>query len=180
MKSPGMIRLHTIIFGAVTALTFMAVEGRTRPKASGGAGNGRASEFELKDQYGKSFTYRFPKAKVSILAFADRKGSEQLEGWIRPLYERYQDRVDIQGVASLSSVPPFVRPVVRRIFRSKVNYSVMLDWQGDVTARYGCEEAKANIFLIEKNGDILLKLTGEATSPGLAHLYRRVDDSLRP
>lgn len=71
-----------------------------------------AAEFSLKDQFSATRNYSFPRAKVSVLLFSDREGFEQLEGWIRPLVERFDNRVDVQGVAVLSSVPRLARPAV--------------------------------------------------------------------
>ena len=34
------------------------------------------------------------------MTVADRAGSEQLEPWIRSLYERYGSQIDIDGVAT--------------------------------------------------------------------------------
>ena len=65
-----------------------------------------APGFDLQDQFGKLHQVAFPKARVSVLTLADRAGSEQLEGWVRPLYERYRDTIDIHGVAKLDGVPP--------------------------------------------------------------------------
>jgi hypothetical protein len=135
-------------------------------------------EFELKDQYNSSYTYRFPKEKVSILALADRKGVSQVEGWIRPLYERYTDRVDIHGIAVVSSVPSMFRGLLRSVFKSRVKFPVMLDWEGEVTKSFGYSGGRANIFVIDKNGNIVLKLIGPATADGLEQVSAQVNNLL--
>jgi hypothetical protein len=139
----------------------------------------RAPEFALKDQYGKVESYRFPKSQVSILIFGDRKGSSQIEGWVRPLYERYQERVNIKGIAALSSVPALARGVVTRIFKSKVKYSVLLDWTGNVAKSYSYEANQANVFVISPQGEILLRLNGEATQSGLDQVISQINKYLR-
>jgi hypothetical protein len=66
-------------------------------------------DFKLRDQFGKTLQYLFPKERVSVLTSGDRKGSSQIEGWVRPVYERYRDRVDLHGVAGrrvVREVPP--------------------------------------------------------------------------
>ncbi len=144
------------------------------------AANGevRAPEFELKDQYEKSLTYKFPKGKVSVLTFGDRKGSEQIEGWVRPLYERYQDRIDQHGVAVLSSVPSLMRGIVRRIFKSQVKYSVLLDWKGDVSRAYNYQGGKANLVVIDRNGRIVMRAYGAASSQELDRVFAQIDKLL--
>lgn len=143
------------------------------------AANNRAPEFELMDQYGNAQIYRFPTTKVSVLIFGDRKGSSQIEGWVRPLYDRYQDRVNIKGIAALSSVPSFARGMVTRIFKSQVKYSVLLDWTGKVTKSYSYEEGKANVFVVSPSGEILLRMNGTASQAGLEQVIAQVNKFVR-
>lgn len=139
----------------------------------------RAPNFELKDQYDKAYTYRFPKDRVSVLAFGDRKGSAQIEGWIRPLVERYGGRIDISGVAELSAVPSLSRGLVRRIFKSRVKYPVMLDWSGEVSKDYGYRGGRAGIFLINREGHIVATKSGAASGTELKTLYEQIDRLLK-
>lgn len=142
------------------------------------AADAMASAFELKDQYNTSYDYKFPKSKVSVLAFGDRKGSKQIEGWILPLHERYGNRVDIHGIAELSAVPSLARGVARRIIKREVKYPVMLDWEGTVSRSYGFKSGQANIIVIDRNGRIILKMTGAANSFGLNQIYSQIDRQL--
>jgi hypothetical protein len=140
----------------------------------------KASDFALKDQYGKLHEIRFPRDKITILAFGDREGAEQLESWIRPLYERYQDKIDIYGIAVLSAVPAIARGLVRSIIRSKSSYPVMLDWEGNVSQSFGYEKGKANVYLIDKKGFLIAKKTGLASQKDLESLFKEIDKVLRP
>ncbi len=142
------------------------------------AANNRAPEFELKDQYGNAEAYRFPTAKVNVLIFGDRKGSGQIEGWVRPLYDHYQDRINIKGIAALSSVPSIARGMVTRIFKSQVKYPVLLDWSGDVTKSYGYESGKANVFVVSQRGEILARLNGAASQAGLEQVQGQINKLL--
>lgn len=135
----------------------------------------KAPDFELKDQYDNRAAYRFPKQKVSVLTFGDRKGSEQIEGWVRPLWDRYQTRIDQQGVAVLTAVPFFARGIVRGIFKSKVKYPVLLDWTGSVAQSYGYRSGKANLYVIDREGQIVLKVVGPATPADLQKVCAQID-----
>jgi hypothetical protein len=141
-------------------------------------GAAKAAGFSLADQSGNWQTWNFPRNKVSILAFGDRKGSSQMEGWIRPLYERYRDRIDIQGVAVLSSVPGFAQGMVRRIIKSQTKAPVLLDWKGDVSRSYQCQSGRANLFVIDPQGNIALTMTGAASDAELSRIYSEVDKLL--
>ena len=138
----------------------------------------RAMDFELRDQFGKALAYRFPKERVSVLVFGDRKGSEQVEGWVRPVYERYADRIDLHGVAVLTEVPSLFHGYARRQFRKNVKYPVLLDFKGDVSKGFGYEGDKANVFVVARDGTIAHRAAGAATPDGLNRLYAEVDRQL--
>lgn len=158
---------------AAKALAILCVTAAIIPGAA--AAGERAMDFELKDQYGNALAYRFPKEKVSVLVFGDRKGSSQVEAWVRPVWDRFGERVDLHGVAVLNSVPSLFRGYARKKFRQNVKYPVLLDFEGAVTKAYGYEGDKANVYVIARDGTIALKLTGEATPGGLERLYAEVD-----
>ena len=137
--------------------------------------NTKAAEFELKDQHDKPFSYRFPKTRLTILIFGDRQGSEQIEGWVRPLYQRYQERVEQHGIAVLNTVPSLMRGVVRGIFKRNTPYPVLLDWKGDVARAYGYQSKKANLVLIDRQGFIAYRTVGPASESALQNLFAQVD-----
>ncbi|HMV49475.1 MAG TPA: redoxin domain-containing protein [Blastocatellia bacterium] len=163
-------RLGLALFFAAAPL-FLGIE-QSRAKDSAGT---KAADFDLKDQFDKSASHRFPKQKVTVLTFGDRKGSEQIEGWVRPLWDRYQTKIDQQGVAVLTSVPFFARGVVRGVLKSKVKHSVLLDWTGKVSKAYGYSGGKANLYVIDREGNIVLKLTGAATPAELQKVFAQID-----
>ena len=137
-----------------------------------------AGNFALKDQFGKEIAVRFPSDKAVVLVFGDREGSEQVEGWVRPLYNQFTDRIYIFGIADLSAVPWAARPVVRRIIKSKSKTPVMLDWSGSVAKSYGCVKGKANVFVISKRGEVIAVKQGAASSGELNDLYQKVKSAL--
>jgi hypothetical protein len=137
-----------------------------------------AAGFTLEDQFGNKTTVKFPASKSVILVFGDREGSEQVEGWVRPLYNRFGDRVFIFGIAELSAVPWVARPIVRGIIKSKSDNSIMLDWSGKTAKSYGCEKGKANVFVINRDGVIKAVKRGAANSRELQSLYASVEPIL--
>lgn len=139
----------------------------------------KAPSFQLEDQHGQTHSYQFPRERVSLLAFGDWQGSEQIEGWISPLYRRYEKRIEILGVADVSAVPTPLRGLVRRGFRSKLDYPVMLDWSGEVSKSYGYRRGEANIFLVDRRGHIVLIKIGKANAPDLDRIYQTVDKLLQ-
>ena len=73
----------------------------------------RLSDFELTDQNAKTRSYRFPKAKVTVMTVADHKGSDQLAPWIQALHDRYRKRIDIDGLADVSMIPKLFHGMFR-------------------------------------------------------------------
>jgi hypothetical protein len=139
----------------------------------------QAPAFELEDQYGKSHKVEFPRPRITVITFADRAGSSQLEGWIRPLYERYLETIDIHGVAKLAGVPRLMRSLLRAIFRKNLTYPVMMDWTGAVSMNYGYEARVANVVVLSPEGRIEYRFNGKAGPEELQKCFARID-ALRP
>lgn len=137
-----------------------------------------ASDFTLEDQFGNEIAVKFPSNRPVVLVFGDRDGSKQVEGWVRPIYTKFTDRVYIFGIAELSAVPWAVRPVVRRLIKSKSKNPVMLDWTGNVSKSYGYEKDKANVFIVAKNGKITAVKRGAATNSLLEEIYKEIQKNL--
>jgi hypothetical protein len=136
--------------------------------------------FVLNDQFGEQRGQVFPKERVSIFALADRKGSDQLEDWITPFYKRYERRVDICGMANLKGVPRLMRPLVRSLFRKKIDYPVMLDWSGETCEAFGYKEKAADIFIITTGGTVAHRVSGAAADEKLNACFLVVDALLKP
>lgn len=138
----------------------------------------KATEFALQDQHGRQHAYRLPSDKVSVLFFADHAGSSQLEPWIQPLYERYQESIAIYGVADLSTVPAFLQGVVALFIRGQVQYPVMLDWTGTIARAYTYTKGQAQVLLVNTAGDIVFAVTGPVNTQKLAGVLAQIDDLL--
>ena len=143
-----------------------------------GAPVAKLTDFELTDQDAKPRSYRFPKKKVTVMTVADHKGSEQLASWIQPIRNRYEMRIDIDGVADVSIVPKVFHGMVRDTFRKKLTYSVMLDWDGNVVKQFGYKKGVANIYLIDPAGRIVKQMTGSASDAAVQELFREIDRAI--
>ncbi len=139
----------------------------------------RAAGFELQDQHGRTHQVGFPKERVTVLTFADRAGSDQLEPWVRPLYERYRDAIDIHGVAKVAGVPSPLRPMLRALFRQSLAYPVMMDWTGEVSTSYRYEARVANLVVVSPAGTVAYRFNGPASPEELQRCFAAID-ALRP
>ncbi len=115
---------------------------------------GQSQSFTLADQYNRPRTIAFPTGKPLVLMLGDRGGSEQIEPWVRELYQRYGDSVEIQGIAILRGVPSPIRPIIRSQLRSRAPKSVLLDWGGAVADMYRCQSDVCNVIVLDRQGRI--------------------------
>lgn len=122
----------------------------------------QAPEFTLEDQYRESHTIEYPTDKASIFVLADKEGSKQVEAWIRAVYDKFHDRVNIRGIALLKGVPSALRPTVRYLFKKQVDYPVLLDWEGKVTESFAFKPGLACVFVVNADGSITLAEYGRA------------------
>ena len=166
------------VFIGMLGLFLVFVGGSAVVYASSRNGPVKGMQFVLQDQYGTQHVYHFPLARVGILLIADYDGSPDLEAWIRPLYARYQQRIRLEGVAELSAVPGFMRGLVRAFFRKNVAYPVLLDWSGEVAQGYAYEKGKVNVFVLEHDGTICLKVTGAVRPRTLQLVIDQIDHLL--
>lgn len=177
------VQRYVLVFLCALSLVFTGFNIAANPlgdnKKDKKAEKPKAAEFVLKDQFGKELTYKFPKDKVSLLAFADKDGSDQLDAWIRPLYDKYTDKIDILGVAELTAVPGIAKGIVRGMIKKKSPKSVGLDWDGKVSKSYDYQKKQANIILIDKDGNIILKEIGAVDNTKLEKFYKEIDELLK-
>lgn len=138
----------------------------------------QAPAFTLEDQFGDAHTYSYPRSRIAVLVLADKAGSKQVEGWVVPLYDRYGDRVDIDGVAELQAVPEALRGIVRFFFRRNSDRPIMMDWEGSVTDALKPIPRVANVYVVDHGGAIVIKASGEAAPESLAPVISSVDEFL--
>lgn len=152
---------------AIILISYMATAAQTR-----------VANFGLKDQRDKYIEVNFPSDRPVVLIFGDRKGSSQTAAWSEPIYKKYDGKIYVFGIASLSGVPSYARPVVRRLIRSQTEYPVLLDWGGKVAGSLGYEKQNAMVVLVAKDGTLVSKRSGPATRSLLSALYGEIDKQL--
>lgn len=135
----------------------------------------KAPKFTLEDQFGKSFSIKFPRKKLLLLTFGDQAGSQQIGGWTEPIEERYAKGLVVRGVAQLDAVPKLARLVVKQLFK-KDYPSVMLDWTGEVSKDYKTKPKVANIFVVDMTGTVLMRCEGKASKKELAEVFALLDE----
>ncbi len=162
----------------VLVLNLLLVCENTGAQPSTGSSTNAPSCIELRDQFDKPHRLSFPTTKVMVLTIADRKGSEEVDGWIAALKPLYAGRVDFRGLANVGGVPGLFQAKVRRKFQETRNYPVMMDWTGVACAQFGYQRDVANILVIDHNGYIRTRISGSASSAAVAAVRVALDAAL--
>jgi hypothetical protein len=144
---------------------------------AGGLTNAPA-RIELPDQFEQTQRLAFPNTNITVLTLADRKGSEQISGWVEPVAKRFGKRVDVQGIADVSAVPRLLRGTVRAVFRKEQSYPVMMDWSGKEVAKFAPKENVTTVLLIDGQGKILRRYEGAAKKPDVEELCKLIQEML--
>jgi len=153
-----MIRNSFIIRGAFTAVLLFSnwfaasvIYAKATEKSPGE--ELRIERIVLRDQFNEKHEIAFPRDKAVLFVVADRKGSEHVEPWVRAAYERHEDSIDIEGIASVTGVPKVLRGVVRTIFKEGLDEKpILLDWDGNVCDQFGYEGGDVEVHLIDPDG----------------------------
>jgi len=137
------------------------------------------ASIELRDQFDSPQRLNFPATNLVVLTIADKTGAEQVDAWIAAIKPRYAGRVEIRGIAEVRGVPAFLRGKVRKKFQQTRQYPVMMDWSGDVCAKFKYQPGVANVFLIARDGSIVGRWTGTATHAAVSELSASLDRALK-
>ncbi len=130
--------------------------------------------FHLVDQFGDPKTCDYPKAKITVLVVADRKGCESIDGWIEPIKKQYGTRIDLLGLADLPDVPHFIRGMVVSKFKRKTPHAIGLDWNGEISRALGATKEEPNVFIMDTKGFQLLHFSGVATDQALSNVVQTI------
>ena len=137
-----------------------------------------SQRIELHDQYQKLQALSFPATNVTFLTIADRKGSVQIAGWITALKAHHKGPLDICGLADVGGVPSLLRGRIRKRFQETILYPVMMDWSGDVCAKFRYVADQANVIIIDRNGFIAGRFSGKATEANFKDAFAALQKAL--
>ena len=136
--------------------------------------NEKAADFTLQDQYEKTVSLKHFEGRIVVLIASDKEGSSQNASWTKAIKDKYADRVAIQGIADVSSVPFFLKGKIRGDFK-KDGDSILLDWKGEVFRSYGLAKGASNVILIDKDGMIRHRSSGPASAEAVQELFKEID-----
>ncbi len=108
--------------------------------------------FEIKDQFGNSYTDEPYREGVVVVIGSDRKGSAYSREWstaIRESLESLTLRTEVRllPLGHMKGVPRLLRGFVRRQFPKHPDAWVLLDWKGVFEEAYGYEKDSSTILV---------------------------------
>jgi hypothetical protein len=147
------------------------------PKAEVSAGK-KAPTFTLVDQFKKSAKIEYPSKSVNVFILADREGSKQVEAWVRRVFDKFGERIEIRGIALLKGVPVALRSTVRYMFKRQVSYPVLMDWDGEVTSQFPFKPGQACVVVVDTSGRIVASEYGAVIDESFKRVQTAIDDTL--
>jgi hypothetical protein len=136
------------------------------------------ASFVLRDQFDTAHTFSFPRTNVLLLTVADKQGNKQTDGWVLALKSRFGTRLEIAGIADVRGVPGLWHGSVREKFQKLRTHPVMMDWEGAVISALPVEKHRANVFLLNRDGAVLRRVSGPADAGLVAEFCSAVDTAL--
>jgi hypothetical protein len=127
-------------------------------------------DFELQDQFERSWRDEDFSGRVTVVLGADRGGADYSEGWGEALHRRLEDTawgdgVAVVPVALVTGVPFFMKGAVRGSLSDEPERWVLLDWDGVFAERYTLVEDHANLLVFDPDGTFLRRLAVQEVEP---------------
>jgi len=123
-------------------------------------------KFAIADQFDSLHTEKEYPGTVTILVGSDRTGSQFNRIWEGAIRDSLRNQFDstqvkILRVANVSSVPFFLKGLVKGKFPQDNNERVLLDWKGYFPKAYGFVEDVCNIVIFDGNGAVVYKTSAQ-------------------
>jgi GT2 family glycosyltransferase len=134
----------------------------------------RCPDLLLEDQFAVAREWRFPRTKPLLLVVANRSGTSDIRGWVKPVRDAFGDQIDILGLADVRGIPDPFKPAIRAMIRAGVSWPVLMDWTGENTARLLQPDSSIEVLAIRESGEILLRMPGKPSPQSLDTLKARL------
>jgi hypothetical protein len=149
-----------LYFAAVTLLVILGAPAQAAPTREPSLSV--PAQIVLADQFDAEQRLDFPATNITVFVVADRRGSDQVDGWIGLLHGSAMS-MRVCGIADLRGCPGFLRSRIRRKFKETRHYPVMLDWTGSVARQFDPRPDRANVYVVGTRGNVLARFDGAAT-----------------
>lgn len=139
----------------------------------------RAPAFDLKDQFGKSWSLSGLGGSVTILVAADSDSGRAMGPWVDAMKARYTGKATILGLLDLHRVPGIGRGIARSRIKSETKDPLMLDFNGSISRAYGISSKYPTVVVIDKTSTIRAIARGPYDQPSMKTITDAVDQALK-
>lgn len=175
----GAVRLGMIgcLLGAASAVPARQ-ESAPRPPVA----RPRLMEFELEDQFSRTWTHEDYSDRVVLAIATGKKSSDLAFEWGEAIADAFPTQLDsgemaVLAVASLRGVPKFLRGVVVGRFPEREDRWVLMDWKGAFARQYGLDTDIASLLLFDRAGLLVSSFPTESVNEfQLAILQAQIDE----
>lgn len=127
-------------------------------------------EFELQDQFDRTYRAADYAGRVLYVIASDKDGSRYNGSWSRAIFDALEgDREDEAlatfGVADLSGVPFFLKKMIKGKFPRDQDQWVLMDWKGLFRKAYRFEPGASNILVFATDGRLVHRAHGREVEP---------------
>ena len=120
--------------------------------------------FSLKDQFDREYTQAWCAGRTAIMVVADREGSQFSGRWSKAIGQGLQSAgapaTAWVPVASLPSVPGFIRGFIKARFPQDKAQWTLMDWGGTLARAYHLEPKCCHILVFGPDGRLRHRASG--------------------
>jgi len=123
-------------------------------------------KFSIQDQFDSLHTESDYLGGITIIIGSDKGGSQYDKIWIQAIRDSLGNKLNgneikFLTVANVSSVPFFLKGLVRSKFPQDKKEWVLLDWKGYFADTYQFVGDATNIMIVDRNGGLVYKTNGQ-------------------
>jgi cytochrome oxidase Cu insertion factor (SCO1/SenC/PrrC family) len=142
---------------------------------------GEAVDFDIEETSGTIRNLRDLRGQVVILWYEDRDHTDTNYALKLELHEfivdnHLEDDITTYGVANVHGIDGVIRDLARSAIRGmaqRYGIQILLDWNGALMqAPFSCADGDANFMLIDRQGRIRYRHTGEMMGSHRTEMYR--------
>ena len=138
----------------------------------------RAPDFDLKDQFSKSWSLKGLTGTVTVLIVANSDSGRAMGPWVDALKQRYAVKVQILGLLDLHTVPGIGRGIAKSRIRRETKDPLMLDFSGSIGRAYGVTDKYPVVVVIDKTSMARAVVRGAYDQMSFDVVTKAVDKAL--
>jgi hypothetical protein len=142
---------------------------------------GAPVDFDIEETSGVTRNLRDVRGRVVVLWYEDREHTDTNYALKLELHQyivdnHLEDEMTTYGIANVHGIDGMIRDMARSAIRtmaSRYGIQILLDWDGVLQrAPFDCADGDANFVLVDRQGRIRYRHTGEMMGSNRTEMYR--------